>query len=118
MPNGYDRVVPEGCLGQAWFKIPGMDERGAGGRLVIAPSTLCRPDLEYNYEIVALAIKHFGSRPSVYPLRDEVQNFFYLSRPRGKRPVSSVPTCMETASWLLSDGLCGVMAWPPVLTFI
>ena len=51
-----ENAEEEKTLSQEWFEIEGMDERGAGGRLVIAPAALTRADLAFNYEIVGAAI--------------------------------------------------------------
>ena len=35
-------------LGEIWAELPGLDERGAGGRIVIGPTHLTRQDLDTN----------------------------------------------------------------------
>ena len=75
-------------LGAAWFCLEGLAERGAAGRLVVAQSKLSRADLAYNWEVVAAAILHFGTRPGVDSLKAPVEEFFNFARPRGKRPVT------------------------------
>ena len=77
-------------LAQKWMKLQGLAERGAAGRLVIAPSVLTRADLDTNYDVVALAILHYGTRPTVDILQEDAIDFFSLSRPRGLKPVSSI----------------------------
>ena len=91
--KGQDPAFRPEDLGQAWFDLPGLDERGAGGRLVIAPARVTRSDLDFNYEVVLAAIQHLGAKPSVdgltgWNMTDEVVAFFGLSRPRGKAPVN------------------------------
>ena len=76
-------------LAKTWFDLPGLADRGAGGRLVIAPATLTRQDLEHNWDVVGHAMLHMGARPCVDKLQEEVEAFFELSRPKGKKPVTS-----------------------------
>ena len=82
-------------LGKLWFDTGDLSERGAGGRLVIAPGKLTRADLAYNYDIIGLAIQHLGTRVGIDQLQEHVDLFFNLSRPRGKKPVTSalLKTC-------------------------
>ena len=83
-----DEVVR--ALATAWCALPTMDERGAAGRIVIAGASLTRADLDMNWDIVLEAMQHLGSRPSVYPLRDAVAEFFRKTRPKGKPAVSRI----------------------------
>ena len=54
-----------GDLVKALFDLPGLSERGAGGRIVVATGVLTRPDLEFNYDVVLTTIQHLGSKASV-----------------------------------------------------
>lgn len=80
--------LPRSGLSYEWFQLEGLSERGAGGRLVIAPGALTRPDLDFNWDVVALAMTYLGARPGVDRLQDEVDLFFQRSRQKGKKPVS------------------------------
>ena len=80
-----------------WFKLGGLAERGAGGRLVIAPAALTRSDLDFNWDVVGTAILHMGTRSGVDQFQPHVEQFFSLARPRGAKPVTSdtaEPMCM------------------------
>ena len=77
-------------LAETWFKLPGLDERGAGGRLVIGPVRLGRQDLDFNYLIIAHSILWVGCRPGVESITDSVEDFFQMSRCRGRAPPSRV----------------------------
>ncbi|CAE7336937.1 unnamed protein product [Symbiodinium sp. CCMP2456] len=76
------------ALAKQWMEQEGMKERGAAGRIILAGNHLTRADLSVNWEIVAKAIKVYGSRPSVFVLEDAVAEFFAGTRPLGK-PVPS-----------------------------
>ncbi|CAE7803492.1 unnamed protein product [Symbiodinium sp. CCMP2592] len=76
------------CLGLDWFKEDHLAERGSAGRLVIAPGRLTRPDLDFNWDVVALAMGALGARPSVDRLEEEVAFFFEKCRMKGRKPVS------------------------------
>ncbi|CAE6938996.1 unnamed protein product [Symbiodinium sp. CCMP2456] len=82
-----DKTQAPETLAKTWKKLPGIEERGASGRIILAGSHLTRPDLDANWDIVAAAIEGLGSRPSVDVLDEAVQHFFYETRPRGKAPV-------------------------------
>ncbi|CAE7330661.1 unnamed protein product [Symbiodinium sp. CCMP2592] len=72
-------------LAKRWIhEIDGMRERGAAGRIIIAGNHLGRPDLDLNWQVVALAMQVYGSRPSVFVLKDAVAEFFGSTRPLGK----------------------------------
>ena len=75
-------------LAETWFKLEGMDVRGASGRIIIGPVHLTRVDLDFNWDVVGHAIVWSGCRPGIEPLTDAVGDFFQLSRPRGKPPCS------------------------------
>ena len=81
-----DKVEVLETLAKTWTTLPGIEERGASGRIVLAGNHLTRADLDANWNIVATAIEAAGSRPSVYALEDAVVHFFYLTRPKGKPP--------------------------------
>ncbi|CAE7867367.1 unnamed protein product, partial [Symbiodinium sp. KB8] len=85
-----DLELPSAGLSYDWFQLEGLAERGATGRLVIAPGVLTRPDLDFNWDVVATAMQHMGARPGVDKLQDEVDLFFQRSRQKGKKPVISV----------------------------
>ncbi|CAE7798347.1 RBM12B [Symbiodinium sp. CCMP2592] len=95
--------LPKSGLSYDWFKLEGVSERGAGGRLVVAPGVLTRPDLDFNWNIVAAAMGYLGARPSVDTLEDEVDHFFQRCRQRGKKPV-----CRNMASRKINDCGCNV----------
>ena len=76
-------------LANDWFKLEHVAERGAAGRLVVAPGHLTRADLDFNWEIVALAMGAYGARPGVDQLEEEVALFFDKTRMKGRKPVSS-----------------------------
>ncbi|CAE7429305.1 unnamed protein product [Symbiodinium microadriaticum] len=83
-------------LAKTWTKLPGVEERGASGRIIVAGNHLTRPDLDANWNIVAAATEALGSRPTVYAIGEAVEHFFYLTRPSGKpavggRSSSSLP---------------------------
>ncbi|CAE7220824.1 unnamed protein product, partial [Symbiodinium sp. KB8] len=80
--------LPKAGLSVDWFELEGLSERGAGGRLVVAPGVLTRADLDFNWNIVAVAMQHMGARPGVDQLQDEVDLFFQRCRQKGKKPVS------------------------------
>ena len=82
-----DKVEVLETLAKTWTTLPGIEERGASGRIVLAGNHLTRADLDANWNIVATAIEAAGSRPSVYALEDAVVHFFYLTRPKGKPPI-------------------------------
>ncbi|CAE7265699.1 unnamed protein product, partial [Symbiodinium microadriaticum] len=95
-----DLELPSAGLSYDWFHLEGLAERGATGRLVIAPGVLTRPDLDFNWDVVATAMQHMGARPGVDKLQDEVDLFFQRSRQKGKKPVSrhqasKVDDCMR-----------------------
>ena len=95
-----DLELPSAGLSYDWFHLEGLAERGATGRLVIAPGVLTRPDLDFNWDVVATAMQHMGARPGVDKLQDEVDLFFQRSRQKGKKPVSrhqasKVDDCMS-----------------------
>ena len=75
-------------LAETWCKLPGLEERGASGRLVVGPVKLGRPDIAYNWQIVGHAILWSGTRPGIEPLTDMVEDFFHMTRMRGKPPAS------------------------------
>ena len=75
-------------LAETWFKLPGMDTRGASGRLIVGPVNLKRADLDFNWKIVCEAIIWAGTRCSIEVLTDSVEDFFHMSRPRGKPPAT------------------------------
>ena len=75
-------------LAEAWLKIPGMDAIGASGRLIIGPVHLGRPDLSHNWRIISTSINWVGCRPSIEPLTDQVEDFFHMTRCRGKSPAT------------------------------
>ena len=75
-------------LAETWAKLPGLAERGASGRLVIGPVSLQRADLSYNWNVVGHAIVWNGTRPGVEPLTDVVEDFYHMTRMRGKPPAS------------------------------
>ncbi|CAE7471570.1 unnamed protein product [Symbiodinium sp. KB8] len=74
-------------LAKTWTKLPGVEERGASGRIIVAGNHLTRPDLDANWNIVAAATEALGSRPTVYAIGEAVEHFFYLTR----RSSSSLP---------------------------
>ena len=76
-------------LATSWIDLPGLEDRGAAGRIIIAGNALTRPDLDANWDVVLEAMKHLGSRPTVYALRDAVSVFFHKTRPKGKPAVTS-----------------------------
>ena len=77
------------ALANRWIdEIEGMRERGAAGRIIVAGNHLGRPDLDFNWQVVALAMQVYGFRPSVFVLEDAVAEFFASTRPLGK-PVAS-----------------------------
>ena len=76
-------------LASAWRDLPGLQDRGAAGRIVIAGNSLTRADLDMNWDVVTEAMKHLGSRPTVYAMRDAVSEFFRKTRAKGKPPVTS-----------------------------
>ena len=87
-----EEVVPQDDnvnLGQIWFDLPEMATRGAGGRIIVAGNALTRADVDFNWDIIAYAIKVLGVRPSVDALEEHVAQFFVLSRPKGKPKVAS-----------------------------
>ena len=67
-----------------WFKLEGLAERGAGGRLIIAPGVLTRADLDFNWDVVAVAMEYMGARPGVDQLQPEVDLFFQRSPAEGQ----------------------------------
>ena len=75
-------------LAEVWCEIPGMDARGASGRLVVGPVHLKREDLDFNYMIVGRAIEWVGCRPSIEPLTDAVADFFHATRVKGRTPAT------------------------------
>ena len=75
-------------LAETWFKLPGLAERGASGRLIVGPVTVTRPDLDFNYDVVCEAMVWVGCRPGIEPLTDSVEDFFHMSRCRGCKPAS------------------------------
>ena len=75
------------CLAKDWFELPGLCERGAAGRLIVAPSVLTRGDLDFNWDVVGAAMLKVGTRVGVDHLVDDIQRFFVLSRPKGKKPI-------------------------------
>ncbi|CAE7709991.1 unnamed protein product [Symbiodinium sp. CCMP2592] len=83
-----EEELPQSGLSYVWFKLEGLSERGAGGRLVVAPATLTRQDLDFNWDIIARAMEYMGARPGVDQLQDEVDLFFQRSRQKGKKPVT------------------------------
>ena len=104
-----------GDLAQAFFDLPGLAERGAGGRIVVAPGKLTRGDLHHNYDVVLTAIKFLGSKPSVdgltgWNMTDEVFEFFSLARPRGKPSVNrAMSACtMQLMYSLIMHVICRV----------
>ena len=80
--------LPKSGLSYDWFQLEGLSERGAGGRLVIAPGALTRADLDFNWDVVATAMEYLGARPGVDNLQDEVDHFFQRCSQKGKKPVS------------------------------
>ena len=76
-------------LAGAWFRLHGLQERGASGRLVLAPAALTRGDLAHNFDVVGTAILHLGTRSSVDCLQPHVEQFFSFARPRGAKAVTS-----------------------------
>ena len=75
-------------LAETWFNLPGLSVRGASGRLVVGPVNLTRADLEYNWDIVGHAILWAGTRCGIDTLTDSVEDFFHMSRCRGKPPAT------------------------------
>ena len=75
-------------LAETWFALPGMDVRGASGRLIVGPVKVQRPDLDFNWKIVGHAILWMGTRPGIDALTDCVEDFFHMSRCRGQKPAS------------------------------
>lgn len=90
------------ALAKQWMEQEGMKERGAAGRIILAGNHLTRADLSVNWEIVAKAIKVYGSRPSVFVLEDAVAEFFAGTRPLGKPVPSYLPCCIYQCSFTLS----------------
>ena len=82
-----EEELPKSGLSYDWFKLEGLAERGAGGRLIIAPGVLTRADLDFNWDVVAVAMEYMGARPGVDQLQPEVDLFFQRSRQKGKKPV-------------------------------
>ena len=97
--------LPKSGLSYDWFQLEGLSERGAGGRLVIAPGALTRADLDFNWDVVATAMEYLGARPGVDNLQDEVDHFFQRCRQKGKKPVSR-----DMASRQIDD--CIGVIWP------
>ena len=75
-------------LAEVWSKLPGLEERGATGRLIVGPVQLKRADLDFNWNIVGHAIVWVGTRVGIEPLTDVVEDFFHLTRCRGRPPAS------------------------------
>ena len=75
-------------LAETWAKLPGVADRGASGRLIIGPINLQRADLAFNWNIVGHAIVWAGTRPGIEPLTDLVEDFFHMTRMRGRPPAS------------------------------
>ena len=75
-------------LAESWLTLPGMDARGASGRLVIGPVHLGRQDLAFNWELIAMAINWVGCRPGIEPLTDQVEDYLHATRCRGKAPAT------------------------------
>ena len=76
------------CLAHDWFMQDHLAERGAAGRLIVAPGHLTRADLDFNWDVVALAMGAYGARVGVDQLKEEVAIFFDKTRMKGKKPVS------------------------------
>ena len=91
----------DASLAQAWFDLDGMPERGAGGRLIVAPSKLVRRDLDFNWDVVGTAMKKVGARAGVDQLQEDVELFFEKSRPKGKKPVTSY---LARIAWIVQIG--------------
>ena len=79
----------EDCLAYHWFQLEGLPERGAGGRLIVAPNKLTRSDLDFNYDVIGTAMQKLGARAGVDRIQEDVELFFEKSRPKGKKPVTS-----------------------------
>ena len=75
-------------LAEAWYKMEGMPERGASGRLVVGPTHLSRVDLDFNYDVIGVAIQWIGRRPSIEALADSVADFLHMSRCRARPPAT------------------------------
>ena len=105
-------------LAETWFHMPGMCDRGACGRLIVGPTSLRREDLDFNYDVIGQTILWVGVRPCIEPLTDAVEDFFHMTRPRGKPPASRhldalacIPCCVLTK---LSSRLSAAMVLPEV----
>ena len=79
-----EEELPKSGLSYDWFKLEGLAERGAGGRLIIAPGVLTRADLDFNWDVVAVAMEYMGARPGVDQLQPEVDLFFQRSPAEGQ----------------------------------
>ena len=101
--GGADAAAQGKSLAHAWFRLQDLPERGASGRLIVAPCALTRNDLDYNWEIIGTAILHHGTRTGVDVFQEEVELFFDLSRPRGKKPVTSILDRTMQLAWLIAS---------------
>ena len=86
--GGLPVAVSMATLAETWFNLPGLAERGASGRLIVGPVNLTRADLVFNWDVVAHAIVWAGCRPGIEPLTDSAEDFFQMSRCRGKAPTT------------------------------
>ncbi|CAE7578512.1 unnamed protein product [Symbiodinium sp. CCMP2456] len=83
-----EEELPKSGLSYDWFQLEGLAERGASGRLIIAPGVLTRPDLDFNWDVIAKAMEYLGARPGVDQLQDDVELFFQRCKMKGRKPVT------------------------------